>query len=73
MGPEVQQAIAIAANEGVTYQWLFQMVFLPLIFGNFAYTWLSIHGVRKEIRDLKDNHLLHIQEQIDELKGKGQG
>lgn len=72
MGPQQLAAIVqgATADGGFTLEWVLRVIILPMIFGGYVYTWLSTNSLRKEIRDMKDNHLTHINKEIAEIKAK---
>lgn len=73
MGPdEIQQTVAQATSPGavVTFEWLFRVILMPLIFGGYAYTWISTNSLRKELRDMKDNHIASMNKEIAAIKAR---
>jgi len=67
---QVQQ-VAQAGGSMLTFEWLLRVIIVPLIFGNYVYTWLASNSLRKELRYLKDNHLHEVNKRLSDLEKKG--
>jgi len=69
VGQVAQQVMsAVTPAEGVTFEWLFRVILMPLIFGAYVYTWVSVNGLRKDVRALKSNELKHIEDRLRDLE-----
>jgi len=49
-------------------EWILRVVIMPLIFGNFIYTWVANNSTRREVRDLKGNHLRALEKRVKDIE-----